>query len=98
MTIPEASGSWFEKRVQEELEAKGDNGVSFCAIGRQIAKKIESRFEVSVNPITVFQRAKRQNGSDTNVSGKKNPRLTLPEGGNKAIHTFSPQHRSGIHK
>jgi hypothetical protein len=55
MAIAEACQLWIEQRVEEELE----EGKSYRAIGRDIAKEIEKVFEAKVNPSTIERRAER---------------------------------------
>lgn len=71
MAIPEACGLWIEQRVKEELEQKGETGASLREIGRRVASEVEKYFEASVNPGTIFQKARRIE-ADTNVSVDEN--------------------------
>jgi len=71
MAIPEACGLWIEQRIQEELETKGETGVSFRAISRTIGAEIEKYFETTVKPETIRKMASRMN-SGTNVAPQVN--------------------------
>jgi hypothetical protein len=81
MAIPEACGVWIEQRVQEELERKGETGASLRAIGRQVAAEVEKYFETKVDPNTIYQRTRRQAGTDVPPKSKppENKQDTTPE-------------------
>ena len=80
MALSEACGLWIEQRVKEELESKGDTGISLREIGRTVAAEVEKYFEAKVDPGTIFQKARRID-SDTNVSPTEKAETTVGSGG-----------------
>ena len=61
MAISEACQLWIEQRVEEELE--GGNK-SYRAIGKELAMEIERIFKTKISPNTLYQKARRQAGTN----------------------------------